>query len=369
MDRKIPYSYLGLASTETKKKWTDQVNSVINDGVFVQGEYVKKFENEWSQYLGCKFSIGTGNGLDGLIIALKAIGIQPGDDVAVPAHTFIACHLAISQVGAIPISVDVEKNGLISIEKLIELPKPPKAVIAVHLHGSVLDMTSLVAWAKKNDVLIIEDVSQAHGATREGQKAGTFGDISVFSLYPTKNLGALGDAGIISTNSEVFADFCRTYSNYGSDKNNKYRHQMKGINSRLDPIQAAILSINLPELDDWNRKRRDIASRYISAFTEVGIQILQELDNGNVFHHFALLVNNRNQFQNLLNAKYISSEIHYPICAADEWSEMNLTPISNFHIARQISQKTISIPLHPWMSSSDIEYVIDNVIESFEKSN
>ena len=224
MYKKVPYFSFAMTPEELKTKWKVAAASVIDQGIFIGGQLVSEFESEFAKFLGVEESVGVGNGLDGLTIALKSLGIGEGNVVAVPAHTFIACWLAIDLVGATPIGVDVDESGLIDLGKLKEMDVRIDAVMPVHLHGAMVDMGDLMSWASERQIKVIEDASQAHGALQRGKYAGTFGDAGVFSLYPSKNLGAAGDAGIVTFQNAIYSSVARSIRSYGSNPNNKYNH-------------------------------------------------------------------------------------------------------------------------------------------------
>ena len=239
----IPFFSFDLAPDEIRLKWKAAINKVVDEGIFIGGNEVEQFENNWADLTNSKFAIGVGNGYDGLVLALKALGVGPGDRVVVPAHTFIATWTSVAAVGAIPIAVDVDSHGLLDVNLLEMIEEKVAAVIPVHLHGSLADMRGVTDWARRNNAKVVEDASQAHGFNQDKNPGYVPGDISVYSLYPTKNLGALGDAGVITTNDEQLAMELKSLRNYGSKIGNKYEYESMGINSRLDPIQAAILNV------------------------------------------------------------------------------------------------------------------------------
>jgi dTDP-4-amino-4,6-dideoxygalactose transaminase len=259
---KVPFFSTAKAPESLRISWTSAISKVIESGQFISGNEVDEFERNWANRLGTRFAVGTSNGQDGLILALRALGIGQGKFVLVPAHSFIATHNAVLNVGAIPISVDVNRNGLIDTDQLKEITAKIDAVIVVHMHGAMCDMRTIMNWAKSLDIKVIEDSSQSHFAKQDGFFSGTIGDVGVFSCYPTKNLGALGDAGVVVTSQVHLYDKLRSLANYGSTPGNKYEHKSFGLNNRLDEIQAAILNINLGFLVQWNQRRREIAKLY-----------------------------------------------------------------------------------------------------------
>jgi len=358
---KIPFFSFKKAPKKLRKEWKKSINAVINTGTFIQGNEVTKFELSWAERVKVKHAIGVSNGQDGLILSLKALNIGIGDYVAVPAHTFIAVHNAVLTVGAIPYSIDVSENGLIDLGLLIDTDKTFKAVIVAHMHGAMVDMQYLIEWAKKNEVFVIEDCSQAHLAKQNEIYAGTWGDIGVFSLYPTKNIGALGDAGIIVTKLDSTADKIRMLSNYGSKIGNKYEHITYGINNRLDELQASILNVNLKYLDEWNIKRREIAFNYLNGIDRDLIQPLNDKLTNSVWHHFCVLIDNRDEIRRLLKNIGIETEIHYPFLAANEIKKFTKIDDIKYENAEKIASRTLSLPISPWHSKKEIRQVIDRL--------
>jgi dTDP-4-amino-4,6-dideoxygalactose transaminase len=338
---------------------------VIKDGEFIGGKYVAKFELEFAEYLKVKHVIGVGNGYDALVISLKALGVKEGDCVAVPAHTFIATWLAVQAVGATPVGVDCDNNGLIDLNELEINKQNFKAVIPVHMHGRVVDMKRLIDWAAVKNVKIIEDCAQSHGADYMSIKSGAWGDIAAFSFYPTKNLGALGDAGAISTNSDELAEKVRMIANYGSNK--KYKYTYLGVNSRLDPVQASILSVNLRKLDLWNNKRQKIAKKYLENMGSLENMSVKSKES--VWHHFTIQVKNREQVIKLFNEHNIGTEIHYPELASDIYSKLMGNMLGEFPKARDFVSQVLSIPIYPWLSKKSIKRIIRLINHDIVKQN
>ena len=359
------------APESLKKEWKVATREVIDSGQFIGGPYVSKFETEWASYLGANHAIGVGNGYDAIVVALKILGIGKGDLVAVPSHTFVATWLAVGAVGATPAGIDCNASGLMDIDLLQSHKSNFSAVIPVHMHGQMVDMPRLMAWARPNGVKIIEDCAQAHGARIGGKLAGTWGDFGAFSFYPTKNLGALGDAGALVTNNQSLAADARSYVNYGSVPGNKYEYQFNGINSRLDPIQAAMLSVNLRYLDSWNARRKDIAARYIERLEPLGIRTLP-VKSDSVFHHFIVESENRDLTRKLLEAAGIMTEIHYPESAQISFNKFDSAEyLDGKSCASKLSKKTLSLPISPWMSEENVDTVIEivktkDIIASFQ---
>lgn len=366
---KIDFFSFRDAPESLRQEWRSATNRVIESGYFIGGPEVDQFESEWAKYLGVDHAIGVGNGYDAIVVGLKILGVGKGDFVAVPNHTFVATWLAVGAVGATPIGIDCDSSGLMDLNELEKNQSNFSAVLPVHMHGQMVDMPRLVKWAALKNVKIIEDCAQAHGAQINGKLAGTWGDFGAFSFYPTKNLGALGDAGSLVTDDATLASNARSYVNYGSVPGNKYQYQFHGINSRLDPIQAALLSVNLKYLDLWNSRRREIASTYSNIFEKVGIRTLP-IVRDSVFHHYIVLSENRDSTRKLLEKAGIKTEIHYPETAELSFKKFNLNltkqPETN---ASALANKTLSIPISPWMSEANVLMVTktltsDEVLES-----
>jgi dTDP-4-amino-4,6-dideoxygalactose transaminase len=348
------------APADLKKEWQLAISEVIDSGQFIGGAAVSDFENNWSQYLGIRHAIGVGNGYDALVIALKALEIGPGDFVAVPSHTFIATWLAVDAVGATPIGIDCDASGLMDLNLLDSENTLFSAVIPVHMHGQMIDMQQVMNWARKNNTKVIEDCAQAHGASIHGKKSGTWGDIGAFSFYPTKNLGAIGDAGALVTDNDDLANRMRSIANYGKANGQKYQYEHLGINSRLDPIQAAVLNVNIKYLDSWNTARKIVADKYTKALSELGIQLFPQ-SKESVFHHYIALSENRDITKELLGENGVKTEIHYSESAEVIYNKLNNNSQIKSPRANKLSNKTISLPLSPWITDFEINYVLDQI--------
>lgn len=360
----IPFFSLTEIPSEIKAGWSNVVNETIASGRFIGGDEVQRFESNFASYLGVKHVIGVGNGYDALVIALKALGIGDGDRVAVPAHTFMATWLAVAAVGAEPIGIDCNREGLLDLDLLENLNPRPNAVIPVHMHGAMVDMDRLVNWAHKFGIYLVEDCAQAHGASQNGKKSGSWGDISAFSFYPTKNLGALGDGGAVVTDNSELAFKSRTFANYGSSIKNKYEYEQLGINSRLDTIQCALLNFNLSYLDRWNARRNEIAEVYITALKDK-YEIPQQTQSS-VWHHFVILLEKRDELQRYLANNGIGTEIHYPKVAGTQYQYLkNNSASHNWSNASRISRTTISLPMSPWLKNEEIEEIV-SIIHLFK---
>ena len=352
-------STLKYLHEDLKDEIVKKFNDIYESGWFIQGNEVCDFEKNFAKYIGTKYCVGVGNGLDAIKIALLALNIGEGDEVIVPSNTFIATVLAISQVGATPILVDPDMETYnISYKNISKnISDKTKALIAVHLYGQSADMDEILEICRDNNLYLIEDCAQAHGAIYKGKKVGSFGDISCFSFYPGKNIGALGDGGAVLTNNKEYEAKIRALGNYGSDY--KYHHIYKGMNSRLDEIQAGFLNIKLSHIDKMISERCRIASRYLKEINNEKIILPKVMDDRNhVWHIFAVRTDNRNEFQNYLKKNEIETSIHYPISIAKQEAYKNdhLNSLKNANI---ISNQELSLPLYYGMSDDEIDYVID----------
>lgn len=327
---------------------------------FIQGEQCSLFEQEYADYIGTKYAVGCGNGLDGLYLSLRAFDIGPGDEVIIPSNTYIATALAVSYTGATPVFVEpslVSYN--IDPQKIEEaITTQTKAIIAVHLYGQCADMDPIMEIANNYDLMVLEDAAQAHGATYKGKKAGNLGDVASFSFYPGKNLGALGDAGCVTTNDQKVADKVRALGNYGSDR--KYHHIYKGTNSRLDEVQAAFLRVKLRHLDRWNTERQRISQRYLSKIKNDNILLPNTAKHNNhVYHIFAILTKSRDEFKTYLKDNEIETAIHYPTAMhlQEAYADME-AKAGDFPIAEMIADLELSLPLYYGMKDEEIDYII-----------
>lgn len=330
---------------------------------FIEGKKLEKFEKDFSEYCGTKCCVGVGNGLDALRLILHAYEIGDGDEVIVPSNTFIATVLAISYVGATPVFVEPDEKTLLINPKLIEekITSKTKAIMVVHLYGRISQMDIIMDIAKKNDLKVFEDAAQAHGASLNGIKAGAWGNAGAFSFYPGKNLGAFGDAGAVVTNDSEIASKVKALGNYGSRI--KYKHEYKGVNSRLDELQAAILSVKLKCLDDWTKERKNIANIYYEKITNKKIVLPTKTEN-NVYHIFPILCDNRDDLQKFLQDKGIHTLIHYPtaIHLQEAYKDLDCKK-GDYPIAEKICVSELSLPLYPGMTKEEIDYIIDSINE------
>ena len=360
---KIPFvSFLPLEK-ELDKELRDAFERVYTRSWYIEGEEDKAFEKAFAEYCGVKYAIGSGNGLDALMLALKALGIKEGDEVIVPSNTYIATALAVTYVGATPVFVEPDINTFNINPALIEekITSRTKAIMPVHLYGQACDMDPIMEIAKKYNLYVVEDCAQAHGATYKGQKVGTFGDAAGFSFYPGKNLGALGDAGATITNNEELANMVRALGNYGSDY--KYHHIYKGNNSRLDELQAAFLSAKLPILDKVNEDRRRIANSYSAGIknAKVILPYVKE-ECVPVWHIYAVRCDARDELEKYLKDLGIGTNKHYPIPMhlQECYKDLGLKE-GDLPIAEEISRTELSLPLYYGMTDEQIQFVIDSI--------
>jgi dTDP-4-amino-4,6-dideoxygalactose transaminase len=360
-----PFFSFSFAPQALKDSWQAAISEVIASGIFINGPQKEAFEFEFADYLGTEFAIGVSNGLDGLILALESCGIGPGKKVAVPNHTFIATWLAVHHVGATPVGIAVDKQGLMDLTDLNLKIDEIDAVIPVHMHGGHVNMVLLLEMIKNKKLVTIEDASQCHGGVLNGKKIGTFGDVGVFSLYPTKNLGALGDAGVVVTNSILIADQIREISSYGSTIEDKYTHNVLGRNARMDEIQASILRVNLKHLDNWNNHRVQIANEYKSAFLKHGVPFMSS--DGSVFHHFIIFSNDRDALRDKLSKIGVTTEVYYPNPAYREYFDMVKCSSYNLEYNTEyLANNTIALPISQWVSLSSAKIIADLIVGNYE---
>lgn len=361
---KIPFVTLQPMHKEIEMKMVEKFYEIYQNNMFLHGEEVGKFEKNFAQYCEAKYCVGCGTGLDAIYLILRAMGIGSGDEVIIPANTFIATGLAVSYAGATPVLVDASKETYTINTELIEekITDRTKAIIPVHLYGRCADMDAINKIAKKHGLKVIEDAAQAHGARYKGKKAGSLADAAAFSFYPGKNLGALGDAGCIVTNDEELAENVRMLGNYGSKE--KYVHEYQGTNSRMCELQAGFLSVKLGNLDKWNTHRKVIANKYLCGITnsKVVLPLPSDADHDIVWHIFAIRIQNRDDLQKKLDKAGIGSNIHYPTPMHLHKAYETLgIPKGVYPVAEEISDTELSLPIYYGMTDEEVAYVIDTV--------
>jgi dTDP-4-amino-4,6-dideoxygalactose transaminase len=355
----IPFVDLKSQYLSLKQEFDEAILKVVSETAFISGKYAKAFEEAFAEYLEVKHCIACANGTDALEIGLKAIGVGVGDEVLVPANTFFATAEAVGNVGAKPVFVDIDPQ-LYNLDpaKIEEKITPrTKAIIPVHLYGLPAEMDEIMAIARERGLKVLEDCAQAHGATYKGQRAGTFGDVATFSFYPSKNLGAFGDAGAIVTNSTETAEKARLIANHGQIAKN--RHAFEGRNSRLDGIQAAVLSVKLPHLENWLEARRKNAALYNELLAESGLRLPQAPEySRHTYHLYVVQVSNREAVQQKLSEAGIETGTHYPTALPflEAYAHLNYRP-SDFPVAHAQMDKILSLPMYAELTAEMIEKV------------
>ena len=364
---KINYLDVGRLNQPYFEAFENASEEIIRSGNYVGGEAVKIFEQKFAFFNGNNFCIGVSNGLDALTLILKALNIGPGDEVIVPAQTFIATFLPVTFCGAklVPVDVEAKYIGLDVSKVQMAITPNTKAVITVHLHGTLGYVEELKEVCDAFKIHLIEDCAQAHGATKSGKNAGKFGIASAFSFYPTKNLGALGDAGCVVTDDEALAVKIKTISNYGSEE--KYKHKILGVNARLDPLQAKFLNIKLGDYANTLARRRSIAAYYSECFTDLriesdGIEVLYPFNESSAYHHFVMRCANREKFREYLSSKGIDTLIHYPVIPPYQDCYKDLG-FGSYQHAEKHSAQAVSIPLSEYLNEKEIEYIVSNIKE------
>lgn len=359
----IKFLDLKKINNRYREEIDSRIKDILDKGWYLQGEENENFTKNFANFCGTKFALGVANGLDALNLIIKAYGFGNGDGIIVPANTYIATILAISENGCIPILVEPDiKTYNINPDSIEEkITTKTKAIMVVHLYGQAVQMEKIWKIAKKYNLKIIEDSAQAHGAIYQENRTGNLGDASGFSFYPGKNLGCIGDGGAVTTNDEELFNKIKAIANYGSDR--KYHHIYKGVNSRLDEIQAAVLDIKLNHLDSDNNKRREISKYYRENIKNSKIILPETYDEkSHVWHIFAVRTQNRDEFQKYLTEKGIQTIIHYPTPphkqgAYKEWNNLS------FPITEEIHNTILSLPISPVMTDSEIEKVVEVVNE------
>jgi dTDP-4-amino-4,6-dideoxygalactose transaminase len=365
----VPFFDLGTITRSQSADLHACLDEVLEGGYFVGGPLTERFEGEFADFIGADQCIGTGNGLDAIRLILESYGVGPGDEVIVPAFTFFATWLGVTQTGATPVPVDVDPSTANLDPAGIEaaITSRTKAIVAVHLYGQAADLASIMRIARAHGLVVVEDAAQSHGAMSNAGRVGSVGDAAAFSFYPTKNLGALGDAGCVTTSDAAIAARVRSRRSYGQGAA-KYDHVDTGWNSRLDPLQAAFLSYHLRSLAEWTQARRDIAGRYFEALGDRFDSVVGPRDlTGSVWHHFVLKASNRIELQEYLASRGVASDAHYPY-AVHELAPMRALMTeaglaAEFPVAMALSQQVTSLPMGPWMSSEQIDHVAEALRE------
>ena len=358
----VPFLNLKSSYLEIQEELDRELLNFYKNGQYVGGARLHAFENNFSTYVEAESCVGLANGLEALELSLKALDIGEGDEVIVPAHTFIATWLAVTNCGAIPIPIECDlETYSINIQKIEKvLSQKTRAIIPVHLYGQPADMDQIIDLAKSYNLHVIEDAAQAHGASYKSRKIGAHGDIVAWSFYPGKNLGAFGDGGAITTNNPVLADKIRVLSNYGSKK--KYIHDVVGVNSRLDPIQAVVLDIKLKYLDSWNDRRRKIAKKYLTELKDTDLILPDQFDKENgAWHLFPVRTKKRDGLISALKKEEIDLLIHYPIPPHKQQAYSNQFTGWELPVAEQMASQLLSLPIGPHMELDQVSFVINRI--------
>lgn len=361
----VPFLDLGAAYRELQRELETVILASLRSGWYIGGSDVEGFERDFAAYTATQFCVGVGNGLDALRLALLAMGVEGGDEVIVPSHTYIATWLAVSQCGAFPVPVDpVVATYNIDPSKIERAITPrTRAIIPVHLYGQPADLDLILAIAHKHGLKVLEDAAQAHGARYKGRRIGSHGDAVAWSFYPGKNLGALGDAGGVTTNDAQIADKIRMLRDYGS--RTKYVHEVRGVNSRLDPLQAVALRVKLERLDEWNARRRHVAERYSVGLASTRLKLPSVAsDMETVWHIYAVQHPERDWFQKKLQDAGIGTGIHYPTPPHLQRAYAGDGLVQGqFPIAEEMAQRLLSLPMGPQLSDEQVDFVIRTICQ------
>ena len=366
----IPFLSFDKTNEQIRKEVLSAIENVFDSKWYVLGQRVKDFEKEYAHFNKSGFCVGVANGLDALILALKALDIKEGDEVIVPSNTYIASVLAISYVRATPVFVEPDIRTYNIDPSLIEakITHHTKAIMPVHLYGQACEMDKIMLIAGKHNLFVVEDNAQSQGASFNGKSTGSFGNVNGTSFYPGKNLGALGDAGAVTTDDKILAGKISVLRNYGSGK--KYYHELKGINSRLDEMQAAILSVKLKYINSWTEERHKISKWYSERLKDTGDLILPHTAAGasHVYHLYLLRTEKRNALQEHLNEKKIGTLIHYPVPPhlQKAYSDLGFKK-GDFPIAEKIADTCLSLPLYIGMKEEEVEFVVKHIKEFYKR--
>lgn len=359
----VPFNNLKKEYLKYQDEYDIAIKKVLLNGNFILGPEVFQFEKNFGTYIGSRFCVGVNSGLDALILAFKSLNIKAGDEVIVPANTYIASIIAISEVGAIPVLVEPDQYYNLNPELVsYAITEKTKAILVVHLYGQSARMTEIKELCLQNSLFLVEDCAQSHGSKYKGVSTGLWGDVSCFSFYPTKNLGAFGDGGACLTNSPELAEKIRLLRNYGSKI--KYHNEIIGINTRLDELQAAILNVKLSHFDEILESRTLIANFYLENITNPFVELPKtDKDSIHVWHLFVIQVDDRDYFQDFLKKNGVDTIIHYPIPPHLSKAYEGYFK-DNFPITERLSNRVLSLPLFDWMSLNEAKYVVD-VVNSY----
>jgi len=373
----VPFLDLSPLHENLRPAFLEATNRVLNSNGFILGPELERFESEWADYCEARYAIGVGNGLDALHLALRAVGVGPGDEVIVPANTFIATWLAVTMCGATPVGVEVDSASFNISPSSVRagLTDRTKAIVAVHLYGQPAQIDELLAICDEFGLDLVEDAAQAHGARYKEKRIGAHGSVVAWSFYPGKNLGALGDAGAVTTNNPRIAEAVKLLRNYGSGK--KYFHEIQGVNSRLDELQAAFLSEKLPQLDAWNARRQLIAAAYTDALTPLlgrspgkdkpallAVPFVPDWADP-VWHLYVIRANHRDWLATFLSENGVETSVHYPVPPAGQPAYNDRLGIESTPFSQASAAELLSLPIGPHLSDSQVKIVIQLLREFF----
>lgn len=366
MSIKVPFCDLTIQHKKLISEINSAIKRVIDNSAFILGDEVNSFEKEFSNYMGVNYFIGTSSGTSALLVALKALDIGINDEVILPAMSFYATAEAVAFIGAKPVFVDIDPSTCnINVSQIEEkISNKTKLILPVHLYGYPANLDRILKITKKFNLKILTDCAHASGATYNGKKVGSIEDIAAFSFYPSKNLGCIGEAGGIATNDEKLADLCRKYRDHGSAK--KFEHTHVGLNARMDGLNAAVLSVKLKYLDDWNQDRKKIAGIYTKILSSLNIETpIVEKNLSHVFHIYQIQIKNRDYVLTKMQEKGIGVNIHYPVPLHLHKGLLYLNnKTGDFPVAEKLAKNTLSLPCYPYMKDEQVEYVCE-VLKSF----
>ena len=358
----IPCNTLKPGYEKYRDEYIAAATRVLDSGWYILGNELKAFEREFASWLGADYCVGLNSGLDALILAFQALGISQGDEVIVPANTYIASVIGITKNNATPVFIEPDKYHNIDADSIESaITEKTKAILVVHLYGQPCRMDKIMEIANRHGIPVVEDCAQSHGATFNGKITGTFGKISCFSFFPTKNLGAFGDAGAIATTDKELADKIQIYRNYGSEK--KYYNKVQGVNSRLDEIQAALLRVKLTHLEELTREREKIADYYLKNITNALIKLPKILYNTRpVWHQFVIQTEKRDELIKHLADKGIGTQIHYPVPPhlAEAYSSLGFNH-GSFPITEKEADTILSLPMYNGITELEQDYIVDRL--------
>lgn len=357
----VSFLNLKALTEELRSELDEAVGRVLDSGLYILGPEVEKFEEEFAAYVGARYCVGVASGLDALHLALRAMGIGPGDEVVVPSNTYIATWLAVSSTGATPVAVEPRETTFnIDVDRIESaVTTRTKAVLPVHLYGQPADMDPIVSLARERGLKVLDDAAQAHGSKYRGRRVGSLADATAWSFYPSKNLGALGDGGAVTTDDSGIADMVRVLRNYGS--RHKYHTERPGVNSRLDELQAAILRVKLAHLDTWNARRARIAARYQDGLASTAVRLpvaAQECES--VWHLYVVRTDDRPGLQGHLEANGIQTLIHYPLPPYRQQPYLS-GPHPDFLVSDRLHAEVLSLPMGPHLDDQQVDCVIETV--------